>query len=398
MLFEDPDFESWGRRALFHASFGGAEFGEVLATATAITERDKESWEHAWTATAERVLAEGEQSAAAGRWTSASDAFLRASNYFRTATPFLYGAPVCDELRELSGRSNAAFGRAMEVGAFQAELLEIPFEDVTLPGWLIRADPEETRPLLICTNGYDALLGEMWFGYGLGAVRRGYHALLFDGPGQGAALMEAEQFLRPDWETVVKAVVDYALTRVGIDEQKIALEGWSLGGYLSLRAASGEPRIKAVIADPGLRAILEPMAGALEAFGLSSEQVENLHQVDDATLEPIVAKALQVPGTGWSLQQRGPMVHGTDSAASYLRALPPFTLSGRVSSIKCPVFLTAAESDPLSGTAVSLYDELQDRKCLTLFTDAEAAGGHCEGQLRNRFQQLSFDWLEEVFA
>jgi pimeloyl-ACP methyl ester carboxylesterase len=398
MLFEDPDFESWGKRALFHASFRGAEFGEVLATAAAITEGDKDSWKRAWTTTAERALAGAEESAAAGHLTSASDAFNRAANYFRTATPFLYGAPVCDALRELSGRSNAAFGRAMELGAFPAERLEIPFGEETLPGWLIRADSQETRPLLICTNGYDSLLGEMWFAYGLAAVRRGYHALLFDGPGQGAALMDSGQFLRPDWETVVTAVIDHALSRAGIEEKKIALEGWSLGGYLALRAASGEPRIKAVIADPGLRALLEPMAGALESLGLSSEQVSNLDQVDDETLDPIVAKALQAPGMSWSLQQRGPMVHGTDSAASYLRSLPPFTLAGRVSSVECPVFLTAADSDPLSGTAGSLYDELQGPKRLTHFTDAEAAGGHCEAQLRNRFQQLSFDWLDEVFT
>jgi pimeloyl-ACP methyl ester carboxylesterase len=398
MLFEDADFEAWGTRALFHASFGGAEFGEVIATADAIVEGDQDSWRREWIATGERVLDEAEESVATGRLISASDAYLRASNYLRTATPFLYGHPVSDELRDLSGRSNDAFGRAMEVGAYPAERLEIPFEGGVLPGWLIRADTDETRPLLICTNGYDALLGEMWFAYGLGAVRRGYNALLFDGPGQGAALMESGLFLRPDWETVVVAVIDHALTLGGIDEEKIALEGWSLGGYLSLRAASGDSRIAAVIADPGLRALLEPMASSLEATGLDPGQIADLGQVDDATLAPVVAAALEQPGLRWGLAQRGPMVHGTDSVAGYLRSLPPFTLAGRVSSIECPAFLTAAEGDMLSTTASSLYDEIRAPKRLVRFTDAEAAGGHCEAQVRNRFQQLSFDWLDEVFA
>ncbi len=52
----------------------------------------------------------------------------------------------------------------------------------------------------------------------------------------------------------------------------------------------------------------------------------------------------------------------------------------------------------LSTTASSLHDEIKAPKRLVGFTDAEAAGGHCEAQVRNRFQQLSFDWLDEVFA
>lgn len=50
--------------------------------------------------------------------------------------------------------------RGLELGAHPAEQLEIPFEDNALPGWLVRADAGETRPLLICTNGYDSLVGK----------------------------------------------------------------------------------------------------------------------------------------------------------------------------------------------------------------------------------------------
>ena len=37
-----------------------------------------------------------------------------------------------------------------------------------------------------------------------------------------------------------------------VDPDRIALNGWSLGGYLAPRAASGEHRLAACIADPGL--------------------------------------------------------------------------------------------------------------------------------------------------
>ena len=338
MLFEDAEFELWGNRALVQAPFGGAEFGECLATAAAIEEGDRNSWKREWTRTGERVLAWAKTSSDAGHSVSASDAYLRASNYFRTATPFLYGAPVSDELRDLSARSNAAFARGLELGAHAAEQLEIPFEDNALPGWLVRADAGETRPLLICTNGYDSLTGEMWFAHGLAAVRRGYHVLLFDGPGQGAALMERGLFLRPDWEAVATAVVDHALTLSGIDEQRIAIVGWSLGGYLAPRAASGEPRIKAAIADPGLRGMIDAMQSGFGMLGLTTEQMTHLDRLPDGEVEGIAAKALEIPAMQWSLGQRGPMVHGADSAAGYLRTLPSYTLDGRIDlhPLPCP--------------------------------------------------------------
>ncbi len=45
----------------------------------------------------------------------------------------------------------------------------------------------------------------------------------------------------------VGAVVTYALANLGIDADKIALAGHSLGGDISVLAASGDPRVKAVV-------------------------------------------------------------------------------------------------------------------------------------------------------
>jgi dienelactone hydrolase len=58
--------------------------------------------------------------------------------------------------------------------------------------------------------------------------------------------------MRPGWEHVVAPVVDYALTQPEVDAKRIALIGRSWGGYLALRAATGEHRLAACIADPGL--------------------------------------------------------------------------------------------------------------------------------------------------
>lgn len=57
--------------------------------------------------------------------------------------------------------------------------------------------------------------------------------------------------LRPDWETVIRAVVDVAISLPTVDPTRIVLSGWSLGGYLAPRAASAEHRLAACVADPG---------------------------------------------------------------------------------------------------------------------------------------------------
>ena len=56
---------------------------------------------------------------------------------------------------------------------------------------------------------------------------------------------------RHDWERVVTPVVDYALIRPEVDATRLALLGWSLGGYLAPRAAAYDPRLAAPIAWDG---------------------------------------------------------------------------------------------------------------------------------------------------
>ena len=55
----------------------------------------------------------------------------------------------------------------------------------------------------------------------------------------------------------MSAVVDFALSLPQVNPKKIALSGWSLGGYSAPRAASGELRLAACIADPGQWAIAD---------------------------------------------------------------------------------------------------------------------------------------------
>jgi alpha-beta hydrolase superfamily lysophospholipase len=226
----------------------------------------------------------------------------------------------------------------------------------------------ERRPLVILTNGYDATVTEMYFAAAVAVAARGYHCFFFDGPGQGELLIEQGIPMRPDWESVIRPVVDFALTLPNIDPKRIALSGWSLGGYLALRGASGEPRLAACIADPGLRAVLTPAQ-------LSSLGVTVAHAGDPGTaIEAALGKLVEAsPKMHWPLVQRGLWVHGVKSLGEYVAAATAMTLEGRVAGIRCPTLLTTAEDDRLSKGAEALMAELTCPKTLMMFTAAEGA-------------------------
>ncbi|MFI8460806.1 dipeptidyl aminopeptidase, partial [Kitasatospora sp. NPDC085464] len=141
LLFPD-NIQFWYEtlRSMSHIAYGGADFGEVVSTAERITEGDYGSWYTEWLATADRVSHDAGKALAAGHTVSARDAYLRASNYYRSAEFFLHGHP-CDPRHDHAyDRSVACFRSAAALFTPVIEPVEIPYEDTTLPGYLYRAD------------------------------------------------------------------------------------------------------------------------------------------------------------------------------------------------------------------------------------------------------------------
>lgn len=394
VFFKDEVLDGQLLRALNHVYYGGADIGECLTTAGQIAPGDLQSWYAAWMQTANRLWSQAEASLACGHKVSAREAFLRASTYYRTAGIFLLAKPQSDQLVEAYDKQRVAFQKAGALFTPGFEPIQIPYEATTLAGYFFRAAEDVIpRPTLILTGGYDSTAEELYFFNVAAALRRGYNCLCFDGPGQGHALIKQGLHFRPDWEKVVSPVVDYALTRPEVDRQRLALMGLSFGGYLAPRAASGEPRLAACIADPGELDLFEAVAGRMPPFLAGPLRQNNPTALKLVSI--ILNRLIQNPTRGWAIR-RGLQVHGAATALDYVQLTRDYTIRDRAAQIKCPTLVCFAENDALAAYAHQLYAALTCPKHFLTFTSAEGAGEHCEDGNRSLFHQRAFDWLDET--
>lgn len=81
---------------------------------------------------------------------------------------------------------------------------------------------------------------------GRALLQQGWLVLLPDGPGQGEARRRGIG-ARADYEVAVAAMLDAVWDRPGVDHERVALVGTSMGGYFAARAAAFEQRVRALV-------------------------------------------------------------------------------------------------------------------------------------------------------
>ncbi len=394
LVMKDGLFDAQFVRALSYAAQEGADLGECVTVARSIEGVDLDAWFDRWSELARRVEEAATADAVQGRSEDARRGFLRASNYHRTSGLFLLRAPVDHRLQTSTRAQTEAFRRAAALMHPSADVLEIPYEDTTLPAYFFRADADgRPRPTIIATNGYDGTVEELYFAIAAAGVARGYNVLTFDGPGQGTVIVDQGIPFRPDWENVVSPVVDYAVTLPEVDPDRIALYGWSFGGYLAPRAATAEHRLAACISDCGPYDLL--------AATLARIPAPLRHQFPDgnAVSQRLLAEALDMvagkPTAGWALR-RNMFVHGVDTPMDFLRLAGDYTLKAREYLITCPTFVSATEGDDLSVTAGDFASQLRCPHEYVEFGRSDGVFGHCEMAGREVFHHRMFRWLDRV--
>jgi dienelactone hydrolase len=401
MLFPD-NVQFWYEivRAFGAASYGGSDFGEVMATASRITSGDYDSWYDEWNRTAEKVATEAADQLAHGHRISARDSFLRATTYYRTSEFFLPGHPADPRIQTAYQKSIDWYKACCALYNPPILPVEIPYEGTTLPGYLHRVDDSgRARPTLVIHSGFDGSAEEVHTDGARAAVERGYNVLAFDGPGQYGPLHREGLIFRPDWEKVVTPVVDFLLKQPETDPQKIALMGISLGGYLAPRAAAYEKRLAAVIANDGVYdygttnlSAVPPAQRPMVEKMLAAKEAPELDHMLEATMQ-------NSPTADWALTH-GMYALGAASPRAYVAATLAYNLrDGVAEAISCPTLVCDAEGDLFfKGQPQELYDHLTCPKTLMHFTIDEGAGAHCQvGAARLAFARI-YDWLDQTFG
>jgi alpha-beta hydrolase superfamily lysophospholipase len=397
ILFPD-DVQFWFEtlRSFDHIAYGGADFGEVLAISERITAGDYDSWHDAYLAVADRLAGEAGDALRAGHGVSARDGLLRASNYYRSADFFLHGDPDDPRHHHAYDRSVECFQAAAPLFATPVQPVAIPYENTTLPGYFYRAaDPGTPRPTVIMHTGFDGSAEEMHFAGAAAAAEHGYHALVFDGPGQAGPIHHQGLVFRPDWENVVGPVIDFALTVPGVDGEKIALWGLSMGGVLAPRAAAFDHRLAALIAVDG---VYDMSQNARGHAGPDPELDRRLRADADPELDAELAQQIKAsPVMRWAMDQAQYVFGATSPRQAAAAFLDYHVRDGIAEQISCPTLICDAASDLFfADQPQQIFDHLTCPKTMLEFTAAEGADAHCQVGAQRLALARIYNWLDDT--
>ena len=240
---------------------------------------------------------------------------------------------------------------------------------------------DTVRPLIIVQTGFDGTMEELYFNYGQAAVKRGFNCLVFEGPGQGGVIREQKIPFRPNWETVITPVVDFALSQKQVDRDKIVLMGISMGGYFVPRALAFEKRVKLAIAN-----------GGIVDFMQEREEIDL--DTADKTNHDIEEQMRSNPFLRWFFVH-GMYTFNASSPVELIKMTRPYCLKDVVSNISCKMLVVDSEGESMTpGQSQKLYQALKCPKEFMLFLNKDGAGRHCQQGAKCISNERIFSWIE----
>jgi len=368
---EFPGNFAWSNAALVTramAPYGAAAVAEIDAVCERLRQRQAEpdAWREEWCALASRL----EHTAAGRRGMTAASCLLRAGMYYFTAERFVYPG---GQKRQI-GRKALECQQAGLAGCYpELERVEVPYENgATLPALFFKSNLKKA-PTVVVFDGMDNCKEMSVLFAGLEFAARGWNTLAIDGPGQGESLRLRGLYARHDYEVPGRAAYDYVAARPEVDPRKVAVMGYSFGGYYAARIAAFEKRYAAGVAFSALH-------WDLAAF---QRGVKLRQELDPRSTAQSTFHFRWIMGC-------------LDDADAALRKAEKFSLAGVAEQIGMPFLVVHGADDKIVPVAAAheLHAAVGSRKKqLKVFAADEGGSAHALADNRQIAIDYIADWI-----
>ncbi|WP_139348736.1 alpha/beta hydrolase [Clostridium sp. Marseille-P2415] len=311
---------------------------------------------------------------------------LRAAYYFRGAEFYLSESdPRKQNLRKRFISLVSDFYSISENQHYM-----IPYQNGCLSAY--RISPENPKGTVVFFGGFDSYIEELFL---MTVIFKdaGYDVICFDGPGQGSTLEDYKIPMTHEWEKPVKSILDY------FKLNDVTLIGMSLGGYLSLRAAAYEKRVKKVIAYDILADFSDVLIHQIDpifrdAFKdmITQEKMEEVNKV----LKELAENNLMLE---WAIMQ-GMHITGSKSSYEFFHKMISYNTAAFSHLITQDVLLLAGQNDhyiPIKQFTDQILT-LTNVHSLTarMFTPEETADTHCQIGNLGLAADVMLNWIDQI--
>src|SRR3981081_4689913 len=317
------------------APYGAVALEEVDRIGDRLKGREQESdpdiaWKQEWAAEADRVAQVADTAAAQGRHITAGHHYMRAANYYYSAERFI---PPGDEKMAMYHKALRCWRAALARLHPEIERVEVPYEGQSLPAYFLPAPGPGRKRTVVLFDGMDNAKEMSVLFAGLDFAKRGINTLAIDGPGQSEPLRLRNIPTRHDYEAGGIPAYDYVASRPEVDAKRVAVMGYSFGGYHAPRICAFDKRYAACV-----------------CFGAMHWNVYDF-VAGHAPTDPRKTSAS-------TFQFR--WVVGAPDNATALEWAKKFTLEGVADKVECPILILHGENDrvvPLAE-AKKLYERV----------------------------------------
>lgn len=382
--------------SLGEAIYGGADIAPILGVALDITPGNFSGFSNTFRILADATKAAAQDPTNAYDLINVRDTWFSASDYYRRADFYLHSNWSDPLIYTYWQEQTAAFDNGIAALPVPGKRIQISADNFTIEAiWFATSLEDTKKPTLILGTGYDNAQEDLYHTLVVPALARGYNCLTYEGPGQPSVVRGQHLGFIPEWERVVTPIVDYLLTDLApqVDASRLALLGYSFGGYLAARAAAFEPRLSAVLLDGGVwdfySGIIKQIPANLQDLYTSGNK-----SAFDAAVLGILNDDTAPSTARWGLAQ-GLWSFQLTSPYDFINATKAYALKDVASQIQMPVWIANSEYDGyFPGQAQVVAAAIGENAVVHNFTGV--AGNHCQIGANQELSRTVFAWLHQT--